>query len=314
MMAVSSSPALADSDGKGGQPGAFRDLNIGGRPSAMGGAFTAVAEGGAGHLYNPAGQAQMHKFGAAFAYRAMHLDRRLGYAYFAIPAKEQARLSFDWLHAGTAPLESRDQQGNIIPGEDISYSENIIGITFSKRFSKLVLAGGKLFYAQNNIANINAYTVGVDFGLLFKLDMRNSFLNPTFPLMQIGTVVENIGANYRWTTGKYWETQGRERGASIEEKFPTNFRTGVALISPDRYMVTSDLEINTASMVTTHFGGEYIYNRILSVRAGLDDLHPTFGVGVFKKMGGFAAWIDFSYMTDKVGEGDDVLVSFDIVF
>jgi hypothetical protein len=305
---------LAGSDGKGGQPGAFRDLSLGGRPSAMGGAFTAIAEGGVGYLYNPAGLAQRREYGAAFSYRAMKLDRRLGFFSFALPAKEDARLGLDWLHAGTAPLASRDEQGNIIDGEDISYSENLIGITFAKAFGRYTMFGGKLFYAQNDIANISAYTVGVDVGGLVKLDMRRTFMAEVFPLLQLGASAQNMGANYRWSTGKFWESRGSDQGASVEEAFPVNFRTGAALISPNSYIFSTDLEINTASMVKSHFGAEYMYRRILSLRAGLDDLHPTAGLGLFKKFNGFAAWIDFSYLTDKVDEGDDFLVSFDLVF
>ena len=311
---VLTASAQAASEGKGGQPGAFRDLNIGGRASAMGGAFTAIAEGGVGYIYNPAGPAQSRQYGAAFAYRAMHLDRQLGYFSLSIPAKEEARLTFDWLHAGTDPLESRDEQGNIIPGEEISYTENLIGVTFAKKFGRQFILGGKLFYAQNDVANISAYTVGVDFGALLKLDMRDYFLASTFPLLQLGAAIENLGANYRWSTGKYWETRGSDRGATVDESFPTNFRVGTALMSPNSHIFSADLEVNTASMITGHFGGEYTYKRALSLRAGLDDFHPTFGLGLFKRFSGFAAWIDFSYLTDKVDEGDDFLVSFDIVF
>ena len=64
----------------------------------------------------------------------------------------------------------------------------------------------------------------------------------------------------------------------------------------------------------THFGGEYTHRRLLSLRAGLDDMHPTFGAGILKRFEGFALKIDLSYMTDKVDEGDDVLISFDVIF
>jgi hypothetical protein len=144
--------------------------------------------------------------------------------------------------------------------------------------------------------------------------MRGTFLASAFPLMQIGVVAENLGANYRWSTDEYWESQGQERGASVTETFPANFRAGVAFNQPDKYILSGDLEVNTASMVKTHLGGEYIYKRTLSMRAGLDNWHPTFGVGVFKRFSGFAVWIDLSYLTDKVGEGDDILVSFEVVF
>ena len=314
VLALFAASLCAGAEGRGGQPAAFRDLEIGGRPSAMGGAFTALAEGSAGQLYNPAGLAQLYSYGAGFSYRAMKLDRRLGYVSGAVPAKENAVLSFSWLYAGSPDLESRDEQGNIIDGENISYSENLIGITFAKRFIPELLLGGRVFYVQNNIATISAYTVGVDIGGLVKLDMRKTFLKKTFPLLQAGLAIDNLGANYRWSTGKYWMARGREQGATVDETFPANFRTGIAFMRPGLYTIASDLEINAAGMVKTHVGGEYTYARLLSLRAGLDQGHPTFGIGIFKKLPAFALWVDFSYLMNKVGEGDDLLISFDAAF
>jgi hypothetical protein len=309
------SPAVLNAaDGNGGQPAAFRDLKIGGRASAMGGAYTAVAEGGVGHMYNPAGLAQsrLHEF--SFSYRAMHIDRRLGFASLAIPAKENARIAISWLYAGSPDLETRDEMGVIIPGENISYSENLVGVTFAKSFIPELLVGGKLFYVQNNVAGVTAYTVGVDAGVMAKLDVRKTFLSPLFPLFQAGLAAENLGASYRWTTQKYWQDHGRETGATVDESFPANFRLGAALVQPEKYLVAADFEVNTASLVKTHFGGEYTINRTLALRAGLDNLHPTFGAGFFRVVDRVGMRIDVSYLLDKVGEGDDVLFSFDVMF
>lgn len=301
-------------DGKGGQPGAIRDLSIGGRPAAMGGAFAAIAEGSIGHLFNPAGLAQTRRYGGAFAYRAMHLDRRLGYAAVTIPAKENATLGFSWLYAGTADLEARNDQGYVIPGEVIGHSENLIAVTFAKRFGPRLLLGGKLFYIQNNIANLNAYTVGVDLGGMYPLPVKQPFLKRYVPLVQMAMVVQNLGANYRWVTGKYWEGRGVERGASVDEAFPTVFRPGLAFLYPGKYTAAIDLEMTTASMIKSHFGVEYTPHRLLALRAGLDDMHPTMGIGLFKRFDKIGLWIDLAYLTDKVGEGDDLLISLEMVF
>lgn len=305
---------LCAAEGNGGQAAAFRDLKIGGRASALGGAYTAIAEGGVGHMYNPAGLAQsrMHEF--SFSYRAMHIDRRLGYASVAIPAKEEARLALSWLYAGSPDLESRDEMGVIIPGSNISYSENLVGATFAKRFIPELMVGGKLFYSQSNVAGVSAYTVGIDVGVLTKLDVRRTFLYPAFPLLQAGLAVENLGASYRWTTQDYWQEHGRETGATVDESFPANFRVGAALVQPEKYLMSADFEVNTASLTKTHFGAEYTINRTLALRAGLDNLHPTFGAGFFRLVNKVGMRVDVSYLLDKVDEGDDVLFSFDLMF
>ncbi|MEE9442436.1 MAG: PorV/PorQ family protein [candidate division Zixibacteria bacterium] len=310
ILALLASTVLAEGDG--GQPAVFKTMALGGRASAMGGAFTAIAEGGVAPLYNPAGIAQSRKHIISFSYRAMQLDRRLGYANFQMPAKEMASFSVIWVHAGTSPLQERDNQGNILTGLETTYSENLIGATFAKLFGESLSLGGKAYYIQNTISNINAYTVGIDFGGLFKLDMRKTTLKNVIPLLRMGMVVENLGATYKWTTTSYWQTRGSERGSTYEEKFPINYRTGIALEKPDKYIFSADFEVNSESQSKLHLGGEYSYRKMLFLRAGLNDGHPTFGTGFLKIFTSFALAIDLSYLTDRVGEGDDILVSFDV--
>jgi hypothetical protein len=307
--------SVAAETGRGGQPAAFRDLNLGGRPSAMGGAFTALAEGGSGFLYNPAGTAQATETGVSFSYRFMELDRRLGYASVSIPAQDNANLTVNWIYAGTAPLDARDEQGEVISGaETIDYMENLIGVTFSKRFIPELLIGGRVFYVQNNFANIDANSIGADLGALVIFPMDNTSLRKYLKTTQFGLAVEGIGAQYRWVTTPYWQTRSRETGAAVDEKFPVNYRAGVAFKSRYNTILTADFDINTASMSRTHFGGEYRAHELFALRAGLDDLHPTFGVGLTYKAKGYSVMIDFAYLLDKVGEGDDLLASFDIYF
>ena len=306
--------AAAAADGKGGQPGVFRELTLGGRPAAMGWAYVAVAEGGIGHLYNPAGPAQSRQYMAAFSYRVMHLDRRLGFASASFPAREEAVISVAWVYAGTAPLEGRDLQGNILPDNPISHSENLIAVNFAKRFLPQLSVGGKVFYLQNNIGNINATTAGADFGVLSKLDLSRTAVGKVVPVFQAGLAVENIGANYKWTTTNYWQTLGQELGSSFDERLPLTFRLGIAAGRQGLFLVAADFAANTASVLKTHFGGEYIAYRDLCLRAGLDDRHPTLGAGLTKKFDKLAIVFDFAYLMDKAGEGNDLLGSFELRF
>ncbi len=307
-------PAWGGSDGKGGQPGAFREVALGGRAAGMGGAFTAIGEDGAGFLYNPAGGAQSRKYTVSFSYRLMHLDRRLGYAVLNIPAREDAALSISWTYSGTSELDARDEQGYIIEGQSFSQSESLIGLGFSKVVIPQLILGGKVFYVQNNIGNINAYTAGVDLGALSKIDIQETYIGRAFPLFRAGFVVENIGANYKWTTTDFWQSLGSDRGSTITEDFPVYYRLGLGFEKPRQYLLTLDLEYNSAAMFKSNIGGEYNLNRALALRTGLDDFHPTFGIGLSKLFTDFTVMFDFSYLFDKTGEGDDFLASFDIVF
>jgi len=301
-------------DENGGQAGNFRDIELGGRASAMGGAFTAIAEGGEGHIYNPGGGAQSRLYNVCFSYRFMKLDRRLGFASVILPIQGNASLAFSWVYAGTSDLDPRDESGNVISGEIIDYNENMIGINFAKQIIPEIHAGAKLYYIQNDLANLRAYTAGADIGVLSKVDVSKSFIGKIFPLFHSGLAIDNLGGTYRWITTDYWQTRGIDNGVTVEEGFPVNFRLGLAGSKPQKYILAADFEINTVSSFVTHFGGEYKLYRELALRAGLDDFHPTFGVGLYKRMGDIAIGVDMSYLTDKVDEGDDFIISVDMVF
>ena len=302
-------------DGKGGQPAVFRDLAQGARPAALGGAFTAVAEGGAGIMYNPAGATQSERKIVSAGYRAMTLDRRMGQVVFSFPARENSGIAFNWDYAGTAPLAERDSRGYVLPDKEISYSENLFGVTFAKQFGEYFLLGGRVFYIQNSLAMISAYTVGVDFGVLAKIDLRSSFLRSSFPLLRVGLAGDNFGARYRWTTTEYWRSHGLEQGATTEEDFPEVYRLGAVLEQPGRYLLTTDLEVQSTGKGETHVGGEYTYRRLLVLRAGLDSGHPTFGLGVFRQLGDSRMIVcDFAYLLGKAGAGDDLLLSLEFQF
>ncbi len=301
-------------DGKGGQPANFRNLALGGRPAAMGGAFTAVAEGGIGFLYNAAGAAQTDQHMVGFSYRIMELERRLGHVSVGLPAQGEAMLAFNWVHAGTGDLEARDDQGNIIDGQTISNSENLIGITFAKRFLPELSIGARVFYVQNTIESADAYTIGVDFGIMGIFNMSKTAVGSLFPSLRAGLVVENAGASYRWTTTDFWEDYGRDQGSSVDEDFPLNIRGGIALARIDNYLFAADFEYRTSEISRFRFGGEYTIERMLTLRAGFDDFDPTFGIGLRHTLKKMVLQIDAAYLFDKVGEGDDLLISFDLLF
>ena len=98
----------AGDDGDGGYAGAFLQVPIGARPTAMGGAYIAVANDGAGALYNPAGLVSLRRMTFATSYRTMTLDRTLGYVTFIVPVEGDAVLGFNWLYAGSGEVDARD--------------------------------------------------------------------------------------------------------------------------------------------------------------------------------------------------------------
>ena len=100
--------SVSAADGDGGYAGSYLQVPIGARPTAMGGAYIAVSNDGAGALYNPAGLCEIKKLMFSSSYRAMQLDRKLGYVGLMIPVEGDASIGLQWIYAGSGSVTARD--------------------------------------------------------------------------------------------------------------------------------------------------------------------------------------------------------------
>jgi hypothetical protein len=158
-------PVLAEVDG-GGMAGAYLQVNWSARVAAMGGAFVGVADDAEGGLHNPAGVIQLSKKHVTASYRQMQLDRKMSFVSYAQSLKDNdAGIGLSWINVGVSNIEQRDINGEI-PG-DINYSENLIALTFGKRFFRQLLVGVNLKYDYVNLADLSSNGLGFDFGLLW---------------------------------------------------------------------------------------------------------------------------------------------------
>lgn len=274
-------PAVSLAAEDGGYVGAPVQWGVGARPVAMGGAFAAVAEGPTGFWWNPAGIAQVRVNGLEAAWRSMSFDRQAGYLAYLHPfSKDDAAMALGWIYAGVADLYEYDEDGQ--QGGKLSNYTNAATFTFARRFTPELSIGVTLRYIQQNIANVNAYTVGFDFGAHIRF-VRDWYIGQTkIPMSKIrlGAAVQRIGQKYPWSTGKYWVRQGKT-GSSADERFPLIARTGVAAsLLSDRALLTFDSEFNQKQSARLHVGVEGKPYSSIALRVGLDNGHPTFGAGL----------------------------------
>ena len=278
MIALVPSGAHAAEDG--GYAGATVQWGVGARPVAMGGAFVAIAEGPTGFWWNPAGIAQVRENQFETAWRAMSFDRQAGYVAFLHPFnREEAAMSVSWTYAGVGDLYEYDVDGVI--GDKISNYTNAGTFTFARRFTPVLSLGATLRYIQQNIANIDAYTVGFDLGIHFRFQRDWHLGGLTVPMsnVRLGAAVQRINQSYPWATGDYWVQLG-ESGSSVDERFPLIARTGVAAnVWKDLALVAFDAEFNEEQDARLHIGGEVRPHPALALRVGIDDAEPSFGAG-----------------------------------
>jgi hypothetical protein len=271
LMIVIMSACLSAEDGKGGGPGAFLQLNLSARVMAMGGAYLGVSDDASAIFYNPAGLAQIQWNTVTASYRTMDFDRKLGFIGVGLQALEEARIGIGWIHASDGNIDGRDLEGELT-GEDLSYSDNAIAITFAKKFGDKFLLGATGAYFITKVANLTSNTINFNLGAMAELDKLN-FLGPEsfFDVLRVGIVVDNLGGIYRWNTGDYYAPLGGI-GVSQEE----NFRFAA--------------------------GGEYTLMEALALRAGYGNKRVAFGAGFFKTFVYYRLKFDYAFASGIDGE------------
>jgi len=303
----------------GGYAGAHMKLSVEARPTAMGGAYIGISDDAAGQLYNPAGVVGAAERTFSSAYRAMTLDRSMGYISFLMPTRKESALRISWQFVGSGSVDIRNRNGRNM-GISMSSNEHIFAITFAKQFLPFLGLGTKLNYYlkgggtvnfdEGVLNSLNSTSIGINLGALLYVDslfeygtMEGRLIND----IKIGLVVENLAARYNWSSN---DNVGLV--AAPEDVFPIIAGAGLSFRTFQRnLLVAFDLEKVEKRDVQVKFGGEYKYDNRFALRTGFDDGIFTAGLGYKFDLGenNFLEF-DYAFSSSRVDEGDDHLFGF----
>jgi len=315
----------------GGYAGVFTTMGIGARPIGLGGAFTGLCDDVNGGYWNPAGVAKIEEFTVGGMYRRLDLDRRYNFFNLATPIMGDGSLGLSWINAGVSDVQGRDSDG--LPTEEIKNRKNAIFLSFARRLVQkepieMLSVGVNVKYIQEDLADINAYGVGFDFGAFVQVTEEYA----------VGLAVQNVGSRYNWDSGDYYARYGSQ-GNTYKETFPVNFRFGASALFMDKHLVVaSDIEKNNRQGVRVHLGGEYwlfrevlrevepeegpeepavrllVEDRWVGLRAGYDDGRFTFGGSLWQEVKWFDLGVGYAFVTAKVNEDPEHVISIELQF
>lgn len=306
-------------DGDGGYAAAYLQVPIGARPAGMGGAFIAVSDDGAAVLYNPAGLATLQKPMFSTSYRAMTLDRTLGYVGLVFPTRAQSALGFNWLYAGSGSVAARNNDGDLM-GFDITQHSHSISVVFAKRFEDFLAVGFRGAYGHQVFAELSAFTVSFDLSAMFyfsHLMSRDDRERATIQDIQAGLVVRNLAAYYRWNNEDYLNQYVGSDVPSVNQKDNVPVEVGIggsARFLKRKLLLASDLAKNVEQAFTFHGGAEYFVTPQFALRGGYSDGSFTAGTGYVFKFGETVLAVDYAFSSEKVEEGSEHIFSFDLLF
>jgi len=243
----------------------FLKIGLGAKASAMGDAFTALADDGSCLYWNPAGLVQLKDKQLLVSYNSWFAGIRRGYISFTLPLSkgESAGVGTNYLDMGT--LEGRDEEGN--PTGNFGASDIHIFAGYADKF-KSISWGITAGWLEDKIEKDTKTTFIGNIGLMYPLSER----------FTLGVVAQNIGSKLG------------------SDPLPLTFKVGAASKSK---ILTFALDITKSQDNEIYYciGAEWWLKDILALRAGYktnQDIGQGLTAGIGYKFG--RNCLDYAYV------------------
>jgi hypothetical protein len=298
LIALASSTLLARTSAATDSGFAFLEIPTGARASALGGAYTSVAEGADAAFWNPAGLAAVR--GVQVMGGHYELIQNLRHEHFVI-----ARSAFGGGVSGSVralysgPIDERDEVGNLIGSFGVYDLE--LAAAYGHPIGAGVAAGGVARLLRERIADVAANTYAFDLGATWTPRAVDG--------LRLSLVAQNMGRDAHFTIDNV-------PGTNVP--LPLGVQTGVTF----PYSVTERMTLRGS------FEGRFTRGRATIAMAGLELANP---VGAAVRLGmrfndettsmsmgaGYAlraVRFDYAFVPMRLDLGDTHRVSFSAQF
>ncbi len=278
----------------------FLKINGDPRQAAIGGTFMATHDPNANAVFgNPALLAKLKTYDIQFntfnwlagtKYFSFALAK--GFSNLGTFAISMATLDYgDIAETVYAPLQGGGAYP-LITGNTFTASDLATGISYAKTITDRLSIGGNVRYLKEVIAGTGMSNWAVDFSTLYYTGVKN---------LRLAITARNFGPDAH-LVGYSEELQSEP----VDIRMPLEFRGGVAYdlmdgtTNPNRLTVIFEGKLPSDGPEKIHFGTEYQYREIISLRGGYrfnyDEEGLTLGMGFHFPIGGTRCQINYAYL------------------
>ena len=282
-LAVASAAMLSAAGGaaafSGAEGASFLDIPVGGRPAALGSAYSALANDSYAPIWNPAGLGALSQGEASL----MHLSYLEAMSYesvsVAVPVGSLGGVggSLQYFRAGTTP--GTDIGGN--GSGDFTGYYMAAGVGYGRSVGKRLSLGavGRVITAQ--IAGVGASALAADLGAMGRVGSR----------LRVSAVAANLGSGLRFL--------------QESDPLPSQLRLGAAIDVIPQMTVSLEGVRAFRSDDSVHAGVEWRATQVLAVRAGYrSDVTREVGGMAGLTLGTGLMWKGYSFDYAWVPLGD----------
>lgn len=256
----------------------FLKIGVGGRASAMGDAFVAVANDVSALYWNPAGLSQFSENQIIFSHNewvvdinhdflgaVYHLDgdNTFGVAFTSL-SMDKMKVTTEFAPFGT--------------GEFFGFSDIAIAVSYSRKMTEQFSFGGSIRFIEETLDKLKMRGVMIDLGTYYWTGLGST---------RFAVAVSNFG-NDLSPAGNVDLVGNRSNSQWQSFSPPTIFRIGFALepYQDQLNRVTASIQLNHPNDNSENLvvGAEYAYNNLFYLRSGykfnIDEQNYSFGAGV----------------------------------
>ncbi|QXD14462.1 PorV/PorQ family protein [Rhodocaloribacter litoris] len=283
------------------------------RAAALGEAYSVWAAGAEAVFWNPAGLARSQRHEVSLTYTDWLFDARQGAFSYAHHLGSLGAVGFQVQYVDFGVFEETtnerphisnpDQPG--MTGRTFRPFSYVVGLTYARHLTDRFALGFGAKYAHESLFDGGAVRAQIRQNVFDEVDTRASAVlfdfgiryETGFRSVQIASAVQNFGPDVRYAVESY--------------PVPLLFRVGIAadLVGPDGLLAggREDSQIRAAFDLfhpndyaqQMHFGMEYEFMHLLSLRAGYKFFYDadglTLGAGLRYALGAAGVAIDYSY-------------------
>lgn len=276
----------------------FLKIGVGGRASAMGDAFVAVANDASTLYWNPAGMVQFPMNEVIFSHNKWVADINHDFLGVVYHLDETNSFGLAFTSLRMDDMKVTTEFSPFGTGEYFSVSDFAVGVSYARKMTDKFSFGGTVRYMESTLAKLKMRGVMIDLGTLYWTGLGTS---------RFAVAVTNFG-NQLAPDGEVVLT-GR-RSVSEWQSFspPTMFRIGFAFepYETDRQKVTTSIQLNhpNDNSENVGLGAEYTYNEFslnssFFLRGGykfnVEEQSFTLGAGVKLPISFAMFTFDYSY-------------------
>lgn len=249
----------------------FLLLPVSARATALGSAYTAIANDLSAMHYNPAGLVGMQSKGAMLSHLPYVADTRYTWAAVGLPfGGGESAIGFQIGVFGfdDQPIYTIDNPEGT--GQTYSVSTSVLGLTYSQQFNDRFSFGLTGKFISEDLAGAKGSTIAADFGTHYQTEVGGKPIRGGFVIQNLGGTLEHRGSDLDLSVPS---TDPELPAGAVETtlktkawELPAMFRVGVAYdpISSENSRLTLAGEFlqPTQADVGGSLGAEYAMDRI----------------------------------------------------